>query len=299
MNEGQKNAQPKYKRCRFTPMDDRRLRECKSYSELLETIRAIVTETGYPRRSVVRRAKTLGVWQKWTLPRQQQRQQDRATLERLLARRNTKTDVISTIASNFGIERSVAQRRVYRITPSLNEGAYSLREVAQGLCMRKAAVRQLVEEGVLRATQVQESGKLYISSESIAVLAREHSRIIDWDRCMQRSPWLKDTLETVRVAELSKLLCNSKKTIRSWINNGFLRLPFNPRRVSDIFADEPVFRFLDEYPDLVDLAKCTRLSPDWFAKYQKVKGRYPRRTIRNDANFSPCDGVFQLSLKKR
>ena len=174
-----------------------------------------------------------------------------------------------------------------------------MREVAYGLCMRKAAVRQLVEGGVLRATRLQESGKLYISSESIAALAREHPRIIDWDRCMRRSPWLKDTLETVRIAELSKLLCVSKKSVRAWISNGFFRWPFNPK-ASDILADEPVFRFLDEYPDLVDLAKCARLSSDWFARYKRVRGRYPKKTaMREDANFVLGDGVFRLCLKNR
>ena len=40
-----------------------------------------------------------------------------------------------------------------------------------------------------------------------------------------------------------------------------------------------MYRLLDEYPDLVDMPKCIAADPEWFARYEAVRGRYPKRLL--------------------
>ena len=297
----QRAAQSKYKRYRFSPMDDRRLLACTSRNELLETICAIVNETQYPRRRVVHRAKALGVWNKVTPPWRKITTQEKVSVQKLLTRVNTQATLISAVASRLGITKAAARSRLYKdptLVDCLNTGKHSLEEVAWGFCVRKATIRGYISSGLLQANKIQESGKWRITSASIAKFALEHPRLIDWDRVMKKSLWLKDVLEMVRISELTSLLNVTPKTIRAWIEKGLLVLPFNPHRIGDLFSDQPIYRFLDQYPDLVDLADCTSKSPDWFAKYEKVKGRYPRKDLARDKERAAIavDGRYELLL---
>jgi hypothetical protein len=116
---------------------------------------------------------------------------------------------------------------------------------------------------------------------------------------MKKSPWLKDFLESQRVKELVPLLCVTDKTIRSWMEKGFLQLPFNLEGISDLFADEPIFRFLDEHPGNIDLSKCSAKHPEWFAKYAAVKGRYAKKhpPVDKERAMAAADDRYYLALK--
>ena len=226
----------KYGHCRFTPTDDRQLLGCHSYEELCGAIESIILETGYSRRSVIERAKALEVWAKFAPHRRITTIQEKVSVQKLLARSDVEVDLLSVVASKLNLDRSTARRRVYKDSAyieSLNEGTYSAREVAQGLCVRRATIKRFVVDGLLRAKRFQPAGKLYITSDSIADFVRSHPRFIDWDRCMRNSPWLKDILEDVRVKELTKLLCVQPKTLRAWMDHGLLKLPFNRKRLSN------------------------------------------------------------------
>jgi hypothetical protein len=163
--------------------------------------------------------------------------------------------------------------------------------------MGRERAKQLILEGILRAKQFQASGKLRISSDSIPELVRTHPRLIDWDRCMKKSLWLMEILESVRIEELAELLLIPQKTVRAWFENGLLKLPRNQERISDLFGDEPVFRFLDKYPDWVDLARCTENITEWFAKYECMKGRFLRKEGRRDDELGAVAASYHLLLQ--
>ena len=64
------------------------------------------------------------------------------------------------------------------------------------------------------------------------------------------------------------------KTLRSWIERGILHLKFDPDRyVQDLFSDEPLYRMLDEYPELINIPKvCSPAMPEWFHRYENLPG---------------------------
>ncbi len=263
------------KRYRFLPTDDRLLLGANSFEELQSAMRAIAQEANYPVHAVIRRAKSLGIWDKFACPRRQFTIREKIEIRRLLSRCNTKAELLSEIAAALHVEKERTLRLLYRdpmLKESLAEGTYTLREVAQGLCMRPAGIKQLIDQGLLRAKQLQPLGKIFITSDSISGFVTTYPRRIDWERCMAKSPWLRDILESARVKELADLLCVSERKIQSWIRMGFMTLAFTEGRIRDLFGDESIYRFLDEYPQLVDFRKCSAKSPDWFARYERVRG---------------------------
>ncbi|MGH9771873.1 MAG: hypothetical protein ACRD4Q_09275 [Candidatus Acidiferrales bacterium] len=268
------------KRYRFLPTDDRLLLGTSSFEDLQSAMRTIAEEANYPLHAVVRRAKSLGIWGKLACPRRQFTIREKTEVRRLLSRCNTKTELLSEVAAALHVERERALRLLYRdsmLKESLAEGTYTLREVAQGLCMRPASIKQLIDQGFLRARQLQPLGKIFITSDSISSFVTTYPRRIDWERCMAKSPWLRDILESARIKELSDLLCVSERKIQSWIRMGFLKLAFAEGRIGDLFGDESIYRFLDEYPQLVDFGECSAKSPGWFTRYERVRGRYPKK----------------------
>lgn len=265
-------------------------------------IRAVAGEAHYSERAVKRHAQKLGIWAQFAPPRRQITVKERVGIKPLLRVCNTKEQLLEKIAAKLRIDIEDARRLLYRdatLSESLREGTYSLREVAEGLCMRPARVRQIIEEGRLRMKQLQKSGKLFITSESISDFVRTEPRTIDWQRCLRKSLWLKDILESTRQEELAVLLCVSKRKIQSWIENDFLTISFDPDRVSELFGDESVYRFLDEYPGLVDLAKCSAKSPDWFARYAEVQGRYRKIPIPHNDRDADRESHYYLALGRR
>jgi len=277
---GREEQLPKRGRYHFLPTDDRRLFGATSFEELQSAIKAIAGEANYPLQAVVRRARRLGVWGKLVSPRRQFTIREKTEVRRLLSRCNTKTDLLSEVAATLRVEKEHVLRLLYRdpmLKESLTEGTYTLREVAQGLCMRPAGIKQLITQGLLRAKQLQPLGKIFITSDSISSFVTMYPRRIDWDRCMGKSPWLRDILETARVKELAELLCVSERKIQSWMRLDFLTLPFDQGGLRDLFGDESIYRFLDEYPQLVEFSECSAKSPDWFARYERVRGRYPAK----------------------
>lgn len=269
------------KRYHFLPTDDRLLLGATSFEDLQSAMRAIAEEANYPLQAVARRAKSLGVWGKLVSPRRQFTIREKTEIKRLLSRCNTTAELLSDIAATLRVEKEHALRLLYRdpmLKESLAEGTYTLREVAQGLCMRPARVRELIDQGLLRAKQLQPLGKIFITSDSISGFVKTYPRRIDWERCMGKSPWLRDILESARVKELAELLCVSERKIQSWMRLSFLTLPFDQGRIRDLFGEEPIYRFLDEYPQLVDFSRCSAKSPEWFARYERVRGRYPKKS---------------------
>jgi hypothetical protein len=267
----------KRRRCNFTPKDDQRLRACRSRLELLAVISSIAQETGFSRRNIVNHAKTLGVWNKFEVP-----QLEDSAIVRLFSSSATQEDPLDAVATQLRISKTAARRRIYRsdnCAESLVGGTYSAREVAEGFCIGRDRLKQLIESGALRAKRLQRSGKLRISSDAIIDFVREHPREISWSRCLKKSLWLRDILESARYQEVSALLCVSPKSLRSWVERGILSLRFDCNNVAEFFSDEPVYRLLDEYPELVDMPKCIAADPEWFARYEAVRGRYPKRLL--------------------
>ena len=263
--------------CNFTPKDDQRLRACRSRQELLAVISSIAQETCFPRRNIVNHAKALGLWNKFQAPKIED-----STIVRLLNSSATQEDPLDAIATHLRISKTAARRRIYRsdnCVESLGGGTYSAREVSEGFCIRRSRLKQLIESGVLRAKRLQRSGKLRISSEAIVDFVREYPREIPWSRCLEKSLWLRDILEGARYQEVSVILCVSPKSLRSWVERGLLQLRFDCNHVAEFFSDEPVYRLLDEYPDLVDISKCVTAHPEWFARYEAIRGRYPKRFV--------------------
>jgi hypothetical protein len=240
-------------------------------------ISSIAQETGFSRRNVVNHAKTLGVWNKFEVP-----QLEDSAIVRLFSSSATQEDPLDAVATQLRISKTAARRRIYRsdnCAESLGGGTYSAREVAEGFCIRRSRLKQLIESGALRAKRLQRSGKLRISSDAIVDFVREYPREIPWSRCLKKSLWLRDILESARYQEVSALLCVSPKSLRSWVERGILQLRFDCNNVSEFFSDEPVYRLLDEYPDLVDVRKGMAAHPEWFARYEAVRGRYPKRLL--------------------
>ena len=270
-------SSPKRQRCYFAPGDDQKLRACRSRSELLEVIAELVRDTNYSRRSVVRHTKELGVWEKFHAPRSID-----VSIARLLNNSASQNDPLTVVATKLDITKSAARRRLYRdddCVESLVGGTYSVREVSEGFCMRRATLSALVQSGVLRAKQLQGNGKWRISSDAIVKFALEHPRQIPWSRCLERSPWLRDILESTRYQQVAGILGISPKTLRSWIERGILHLKFDPENIQDLFSDEPLYRMLDEYPELIDTSRCVAISAEWFRRYEAVRGRYPKRSL--------------------
>lgn len=264
----------KRRRCQFAPSDDQKLRACTTRSELLDAIAEIIRETEYSRRAVVHHAKELGVWNKF-----QMEGPNDLSIARLLSNSGSQNDPLEAIATKLRISKTAARLRIYRdedCVEFLIGGTYSAREVAEGFCISRRNLSELIRSGALRAKRLQPSGKLRISSEAIIDFARTFPRHIPWSRSLQKSSWLQDILESARYHEIATLLRVSPKTVRSWINRGFIHLEFDPHDVPEFFSDEPLFRFLDEHPDLVDLAKCSSDNPKWFARYESVRGRHPQ-----------------------
>ena len=263
--------------CNFTPKEDQRLRACRSRQELLAAISGIVQETGYLRRNVVNHAKALGLWNKFQVPQLQD-----SAIVHLFSSSGIQEDLLDSIATQLRISKPAARRRVYRsndFAECLLGGTYSAREVSEGFCIRRSRLKALIQSGALRAKRLQRSGKLRISSDAIVDFVREHPREIAWSLCLRKSVWLRDVLESTRYQEVSALLCVSPKSLRSWVERGILQLRFDCNNVAEFFSDEPVYRLLDEYPDLVDMSKCVTLHPEWFARYEAVRGRYPKRLL--------------------
>ena len=259
-------------------MDDQRLLASTSRQELLEAIRIIVGESNYPRRSVVERAKRLGVWETC----QTQKTQEGPSLLKLLSMAHAEQDALTAVARKLSISKEAARKRIYQnedCVECLTDGTYSAREVAEGFCLRRSTLTQLIQQGCLRARRLQQSGKLRISSESIVDFVLAYPRLIDWDRCLKKSSWLRDILESVRLRQMAELLGATQKSLRTWIDRGMLHLRFDPDKIGELFSDEPVYRLLDEYPELVNFARCAARSPEWFRRYEAVRGRYPKRTL--------------------
>ncbi|MGH9655987.1 MAG: hypothetical protein ACRD6B_21290 [Bryobacteraceae bacterium] len=293
----------KYRQSRFTPRDDQWLLRSSSPEELQATIHALAAEAHYSERAVKRHAQKLGIWDKLVSPRRQITVKERMAIKAILRFSNSKEELLAKVAGKLGIAIEDARRLLYRdptLKESLIEGTYSLREVADGLCMRPFRIKQIVEEGKLRAKRLKKVGKLFITSDSISDFVRKEPRRIDWNRCLKKSPWLNDILESAREDELALLLCVSKRKIQSWIENGFLSLSFDPSRIGDFFGDEPVYRFLDEYPELIDVAKCAGESPEWFARYARVRGRYRKKNTEADSGrYSDRESRYYLALDRR
>jgi hypothetical protein len=270
----------KRRRCYFSPSDDQRLRACRSREELLDVIAAIVQESNYSRRSVINHAKELGVWDKFHTPRS-----DNVSIVRLLSNSAPQEDPLAVIATKLRITRAAARLRIYRdddCVESLVGGTYSAREVAEGLCMSRSTLSALVRSGVLRAKRLQRTGKLRISSDAIVAFVLAYPRRIEWSRCFEKSSWLRDILESVRYQQVTTILCVSPKTLRSWVERGILHLKFDPQNLGYLFSDEPLYRMLDEHPELINMSKCVASNPEWFTRYEVVRGRYPKRCLSAD-----------------
>jgi hypothetical protein len=284
----------KRRRCNFTPKDDQRLRACRSRKELLAVISSIAQETGFSRRNVVNHAKTLGVWNKFEVP-----QLEDSAIVRLFSSSATQEDPLDAVATQLRISKTAARRRIYRsddCAESLVGGTYSAREVAEGFCIGRDRLKQLIESGALRAKRLQRSGKLRISSDAIIDFVREHPREISWSRCLKKSLWLRDILESARYQEVSALLCVSPKSLRSWVERGILRLRFESNNVAEFFSDEPVYRLLDDMP------KCIAADPEWFARYEAVRGQYPKRLLASEKPKSSEHGSLatcRILLRRR
>ena len=267
----------KRQHCYFAPSDDQKLRACRSRSELLEAIAAIARDSNYSRRNVVYHAKELGVWKKCQTPRS-----DDVSMARLLSNSASGDDALAAIAARLCITRQAARLRIYRddnCVENLVGGTYSAREAAEGLCMNRSTLSALIRSGVLRGKRLQRNGKLRISSDAIVDFVLEHPRQIPWSRCLEKSPWLRDILESTRYQQVAGILCICPKTLRSWIERGILHLKFDPQNVHELFSDEPLYRMLDEYPELIDMARCAANNADWLHRYEAVRGRYPKRPV--------------------
>ena len=285
-------------RCYFSPSDDQTLRACRSREELLHAITSIVQESNYSRRSVVSHAKELGVWEKFQKPRTED-----VAIVRILSNSATQDDALAAVATKLRISRQAARRRIYRdddCVECLVGGTYSAREVAEGFCMRRSTLSALVQSGALRAKQLQPTGKLHISSDAIVDFVLTHPRQIQWSRCLEKSSWLKDILESVRYQQVAMLLRVSRKTVRSWIERGILHLEFGPGSVAELFSDEPIYRMLDEYPELINMPKCMAFSPEWFIRYEAIRGRYPKRLLSVDKPKAEQTGStsFRILLRR-
>src|SRR6185437_7265805 len=90
----------KRRRCNFTPKDDQRLRACKSRQELLAIISSIAQESGFPRRNVVNHAKTLGLWNKFQVPRL-----ENPAIVRLFSSSATQEDPLNAITTQLRISK--------------------------------------------------------------------------------------------------------------------------------------------------------------------------------------------------
>jgi hypothetical protein len=267
----------KRRRCNFTPKDDQQLRACRSREELLAVISSIAVESHFSRRNVVNHAKALGLWNKFQAP-----QLEDSAMVRLFSSSATQEALLEAIATQLRISMTAARSRVYRSDHCVNSlvgGTYSAREVAEGFCIGRDRLKQLIDSGALRAKRLQRSGKLRISSDAVVDFVREYPREIPWSRCLKKSVWLRDIVESARYQEVSTLLSVSPKTLRSWVERGMLRLRFDCNNVAEFFSDEPVYRLLDEYPELVDMRKCNAAHPEWFARYEAVRGRHPKRLL--------------------
>jgi len=267
----------KWQKCHFTPKDDQRLRACRSREELLAVISSIALESQFSRRNVVNHAKTLGLWNKFQAP-----QVEDSAMVRFFSGSNAKEAPVDAIATQLGISKTAARRRIYRseqCAEFIIGTTYSAREVAEGFCIGRNRLKKLIESGALRAKRLQHPGKLRISSDAIVNFVRDHPREIPWSRCVKKSLWLRDILESTRYQEISAILCVSAKSLRSWVERGILQLRFDSNNVAEFFSDEPVYRLLDEYPDLVDTRKCMSADPAWFARYEEVRGRYAKRLL--------------------
>jgi hypothetical protein len=297
-----------YKHCHLSPMDQRQLEASRSEQELKAKIRVIAKERHCCYRTVERQARQLSVWEKLVAsPRRQLTIKQRNEVERLLSRSPstaTKADRLEVVASLLETDRAAARRLIYRdpvLVECLLADSYSLRQVAETLCMGRNTIRRHIEGERLHAKRLQVSGKLYITSKSIFDFARNYPWEINWRRCLSKSLFLNDVLESQRIKELADLLCVAEKSIRCWMDKGFLYLPFNPDHITDLFADEPIFRFLDEHPDKVDLIKCSAKHPEWFAKYAQVRGHYPvkERSVDSKAKSTAAaeDNRYYLALK--
>jgi hypothetical protein len=265
------------RRCHFAPSDDQKLCACVTRCELLDVIAEIIRETKYSRRAVIRHAKDLGVWNRFQIE-----ETNNLCMARLLSNSGAQDDPLEVIATQLGISKTATRRRIYRdddCVESLVGGTYSAREVAEGLCISRRSLSELIRSGTLRAKRLQRSGKLRISSDAILDFARTYTRKIPWSRCLAKSSWLQDILENGRHHEIAALLLISPKTLRSWIKRGILLLQFDRHDISAFFSDEPIYRLLDEYPDLVDLPKCATSNLKWFARYESVRGRHPQRQL--------------------
>ncbi len=288
----------KRQRCYFAPSDDQRLLASTSRSELLEVIATIARDSNYSRRNVVNHAKELGAWDKFQVPRS-----DDLSIVRLLSNSTPQEDPLAVIATRLHITRAAARLRIYRdndCVESLVGGTYSAREVAEGLCKSRSTLSALVRSGVLRAKRLQRTGKLRISSDAIADFVLAYPRRIEWSRCFEKSSWLRDILESVRYQQAAAILCVSPKTLRSWIERGILHVKFDPQSVGYLFSDEPLYRMLDEYPELINMSKCVASNPEWFTRYEDVRGRYPKQCLSADKPKSqqPESSSFRILLRR-
>jgi transposase len=259
------------------PKDDQQLRACRSREELLAVISSIAVESQFSRRNVVNHAKALGLWNKFQAP-----QLEDSAMVRFFSSSATKDAPLEAIATQLGISKTAARSRIYRsdhCAEFIVGTTYSAREVAEGFCIGRNRLKKLIESGALRAKRLQHPGKLRISSEAIVKFVRDHPREIPWSRCLKKSLWLRDILESTRYQEISAILCVSPKSVRSWMERGILRVRFDCNNVAEFFSDDPVYRLLDEYPELVDMQKCMAANPEWFARYEPVRGRYAKRLL--------------------
>lgn len=173
----------KRRRCYFAPFDDQKLCACRSRTELLEVIAAIVRESGYLRRNVVNHAKELGVWDKFQILKSND-----LSIVRFLSNPVTQQDPLTAVAAKLCITKAAARKRIYRDDDCLEclmGGTYSAREVAEGFCMRRSTLSALIQSGVLRAKQLQRTGKWRISSEAIVEFVLGYPRQIPWSRCLK------------------------------------------------------------------------------------------------------------------
>ena len=270
----------KRRRCYFSPSDDQKLNACRSREELLTVISALVRESNYSRRNVVNHAKALGVWDRFPIQKAEP-----VSMVRFLSNPMTQEDPLTVVATKLRITKTAARKRIYRDEDCLEclmGGIYSAREVAEGLCLRRSTLSALIQSGCLRAKQLQRPGKWRISSEAVAEFVLAYPRQISWSRCLEKSSWLRDILEAVRYQQAAAILGVSLKTLRSWIERNILQLKFDSQNISAFFSDEPLYRMLDEYPELINLPQCVAAHPEWFQRYEDVRGQYPKRPLPSD-----------------
>ena len=220
----------KWQKCHFTPKDDQQLRACRSREELLAVISSIAIESHFSRRNVVNHAKALGLWNKFQAP-----QLEDSAIVRFFSASTTKEPPVDVIAKQLGISKTAARRRIYRnehCAEFIAGTTYSAREVAEGFCIGRNRLKKLIESGALRAKRIQHSGKLRISSDAIVNFVHDHPREIPWSRCLKKSLWLRDIVESTRYQEVSAILCVSPKSLRSWVERGILRLRFDSNNVA-------------------------------------------------------------------